>query len=221
MEEDILNDVKNLHDSNIEFVLVFAGAGGRAIDRILSIPGSSKTVLEIIIPYSNNSLDDFLGLKPEKYVSPETAELMAKKAYDRALKLKFNDNSNILGVSITATLPTYYNKKGEIKSYIVIYHSMGLIKYEINFQNQSLSRNYYENIISNCVIKAINDFYNNRQSLESKDININKKEYGSYFESLSNNHLKSILIDINGEIINNFLKPSAIISGSFNPLHKD
>ena len=220
MEEDILNDVKNLHDSNIEFVLVFAGAGGRAIDRILSIPGSSKTVLEIIIPYSNNSLDDFLGLKPEKYVSPETAELMAKKAYDRALKLKFNDNSNILGVSITATLPTYYNKKGEIKSYIVIYHSMGLIKYEINFQNQSLSRNYYENIISNCVIKAINDFYNNRQSLESKDININKKEYGSYFESLSNNHLKSILIDINGEIINNFLKPSAIISGSFNPLHK-
>ena len=97
---------------------------------------------------------------------------------------------------------------------------MGLIKCEINFPDQSLSRNDYENIISDLVIKAINNFNNNSRSLESKNISVIKKEYSSFFESLSNNHLKSILIDINSKTINNFLKPRAIIPGSFNPLHK-
>ena len=220
MQEDIFNTVKSLHESNVEFVLVFAGAGSHAIDRLLSVPGASKTVLEIMIPYSNNSLDEFLGLKPEKYVSLETVELMAKKAYDRALQLKFNTNGNILGVSITAALPTYYNKKGEIKAYMAICYSMGLIKCEINFPDQSLSRNDYENIISNLVIKAINDFHHNSRNLESKNISVIKKEYSNYFDSLSNNHLKSILIDVDSKTINNFLKPKAIIPGSFNPLHK-
>ena len=72
MPEDIFNNIKSLHESNVEFVLVFAGAGSHAIDRLLSVPGASKTVLEIMIPYSNNSLDEFLGLKPEKYVSLDT-----------------------------------------------------------------------------------------------------------------------------------------------------
>ena len=86
-----------------------------------------------MIPYSNNSLDSFLGFKPEKYVSSRTVELMAKKAYYRALELKVKSSKTILGVSVTATLPTYYNKKGKIKAYIAIWHKMGLIKYEINF----------------------------------------------------------------------------------------
>jgi len=221
MQEDILDIVKNLHMSNIELVFAGAGAGIKAIDSILSVPGASNTVLEIIIPYSNSSLDSFLGLKPEKYVSSRTAELMAEKAYYRALELKITSSKTMLGVSVTATLPTYYNKKGEIKAYMAIWHSMGLIKYEINFPDQSLSRNYYECLISNYVIKSINNFHNNsEEDLELKDIIVNIKKYKNSFQALSNNHIKSILIDANSKTMNDYLNPKAILSGSFNPLHK-
>ncbi len=221
MHKEIKNIIKNLHEADMEIVLAISGSGSKAVEKLLSVPGASKTVIEIIIPYSSNSLNEYLGVKPEKYVSSKTAELMALKAYERASLLKINrSNNNILGVSVTAALPTYYKKKGEIKAYIAICHSMGLIIYDINFPNQFLTRAQYENLISYYVVQAINDFNNNSKDLDSKDINIYNKEYLSVHESLNNNHIKSILIDVNNKTVNNFLKPKAIISGAFNPLHK-
>ncbi len=42
----------------------------QAVAWLLSVPGASRTVLDMRIPYSRNSLNDVLGKSPESYASP-------------------------------------------------------------------------------------------------------------------------------------------------------
>lgn len=42
----------------------------QAVAWLLSVPGASRTVLDMRIPYSRNSLKDLLGKSPDSYACP-------------------------------------------------------------------------------------------------------------------------------------------------------
>ena len=67
-----LNIVKKIHSSPFKLVIVSSGGGTNAISSLLQVPGASNTILESYIPYSKDSMDEFLNKKPDHYCSLDT-----------------------------------------------------------------------------------------------------------------------------------------------------
>ena len=86
-------------------VLATTGGGSRAISRLLTVPGASRSVLEAIVPYAEPALARFLGGKPDQYCSPATARAMAMAAYRRALDYA-DSPAMAVGLGCTAGLAT-------------------------------------------------------------------------------------------------------------------
>ena len=90
--------ISDINNNDAKLVLTIAGAGIQAAKWLLDIPGASKTVLEIQIPYSDNSMSDVLGYMPEQFVSEQTGLDMARRAFERSLILR-TQNERVIGVA--------------------------------------------------------------------------------------------------------------------------
>ncbi|KAG6474082.1 hypothetical protein ZIOFF_068006 [Zingiber officinale] len=134
--------VEAIHSSPTQSVIYLSGGASQALGWLMSMPGASNTVLEVVVPYSRKSMIQLLGKTPTQFASLQTAEEMALSAYNRALKLsravasfhlfslegsttmvwKKSGSCNIdiepgclpvLGVGFTGSLATTYSKHGD------------------------------------------------------------------------------------------------------------
>src|SRR5712691_2669546 len=96
--------IVSLHNHAFPCVLAVTGGGAGALAALLGVPGASRTVLEALVPYHPNALADFLGFAPTQACSAETAQAMARRAFDRARKL--SPGIGVAGVGCTASLAT-------------------------------------------------------------------------------------------------------------------
>ena len=55
------------------YSIAITGGGVKAVDWLLSVPGASSRILEVVVPYSIPSLRKYLGKSIEKSVSLDTA----------------------------------------------------------------------------------------------------------------------------------------------------
>ncbi len=104
-----------IHKSPCKVVLAITGGGAEIIGELLRHGSGSATVLDAVVPYSTDSMDRFLGRKPEKYCSEKTARLMAMVAYQRALELsKANEfaGQEIIGIGATCKLKAENEREG-------------------------------------------------------------------------------------------------------------
>jgi hypothetical protein len=99
-------------------VLALTGGGTQAAGWLLSIPGGSRTVLEVLVPYHDRALAEFLGRAPEQYCSPETALDMAGHAEQRARRLA--PGEDVFGVACTASLATGRPKRGDHRFHLAV-----------------------------------------------------------------------------------------------------
>jgi hypothetical protein len=53
-------------------VLALAGGGATAAAQFLAVPGASRTILEVVVPFDETALAEFLGWRPEQFCSAET-----------------------------------------------------------------------------------------------------------------------------------------------------
>ena len=88
MDKDIETAVRAIHDSATQCVLYLTGGGSRALSWLLCVPGASRTVLEAAVPYSEASLVELLGDRPDHAMSAEVAAALATCAHARALDLQ-------------------------------------------------------------------------------------------------------------------------------------
>ena len=51
----------------MQAVLALTGGGSRAIAELLEVPGGSRTLLEALVPYSEASIANLLGSRPEQF----------------------------------------------------------------------------------------------------------------------------------------------------------
>ena len=66
------NIVEKIHALPFKLVSVSSGGGTNAISSLLQVPGASNTILESYIPYSKESMNEFLNSRPDKYCSLDT-----------------------------------------------------------------------------------------------------------------------------------------------------
>lgn len=101
--------------------MVVAGAASSAIGAILRQAGASRVVLEAQIPYSRESLGQYLGHLPESLCSVETARLLAWRAWNHAWQIAPPDQKSVcLGVACTAALATQPPRRGSDRAHLAI-----------------------------------------------------------------------------------------------------
>ncbi|MEZ5333818.1 MAG: hypothetical protein R2741_00520 [Methanolobus sp.] len=231
--------VRIIHDSPKKIVLSVTGGGSEAIAELLRYGGGSDTILEAIIPYSQESLVDFIGHEPESFASSKTAKEMAMNSYRRALYLNSKKGKDgihpesLAGIGITCKLakstPERHGRKHEVhfafQSYNKTFTSSILLTGDKN-------RTEEERIVANFVLEKI-AFSCNPEAwklIETTEINGKIIENEDTAEKNCAELLLRTLDDINLKQnstpqkidlgINN-KKSKIVFSGSFNPFHKN
>ncbi|MGD9126085.1 MAG: hypothetical protein PVH19_01795 [Planctomycetia bacterium] len=146
--------VQQIHESPSRFVLALSGGGTGAIKSICETPGATRTLLEAIVPYSSESMTDWLGGKPDRFCSAGTARRMAMVAWFRANKLDDSEAPRA-GVSCTASLATDRPKRGEHRAHVAIQTTSFTATRSIFLEKGRRTREEEELLVSRMVIDAI------------------------------------------------------------------
>jgi len=128
--------IERIHASPTQLAMVVTGGAVHAPTWLLSVPGASRTVLDVRIPYSHESLAALIrgsllpggnGQRktlPEKSVSEAMAEVMADAAFREATNLS-PFGTPVLGVGVTCALATDRDRRGEDQAFICTKDSSG------------------------------------------------------------------------------------------------
>jgi len=149
-------DIRSIHEGPYKLVFVSSGGGTKAISDLLKVPGASQTILESYIPYSRQSMDEYLKIKPSYYCGLQTTVNMAVTAFDRAKKLAPEcDPKHLLGVAVTATLSTTYEKMGTHRFFICI-QGFGATHVVSHYLTKGKrTRESEEEVVSECLKRLI------------------------------------------------------------------
>src|SRR4051812_43233954 len=71
MSDAVQDLIAALHDSPCKYAAALTGGGSGLAGRLLSVPGGSRTVLEIVVPYSEDALSDYLGVRLDSFCSAD------------------------------------------------------------------------------------------------------------------------------------------------------
>lgn len=93
--------IQKLNESPTKVFIAATGGGSSFIGDYLQIPGGSQTILGFYVPYAQPLFDEFIGGKPDKYVSSVGARKLAVAAYDKARKL-----GGTMGMGVSCSLTT-------------------------------------------------------------------------------------------------------------------
>lgn len=222
MDEKIKHLVQLLHDTPAQLVLVTAGAGTKALSDLLSVPGASRTLLEAVVPYSEAAFDDFLGYAPPKYVSADVARRLAGRAHTRA-QLLDGDPGQLIGLSCTATLVTDRPKRGEHRAFIATWQPDKVIGHSLFLEKGRRDRLQEEALVSALMLNALATAVSLPQTLvlplTSQDkLSISQMDFAPFADRLHRQEIPFFCLTADGRVTQSV--PAAIISGSFNPLHR-
>lgn len=151
-----------VHTGNKAFVCIaVAGGGGHAISTLASTPGASALFLEGTIAYDRNSLHAYVGQAiPEdhKYVSYETATLLARAAVRRALQYRANlkDYPHCIGIGVTSALRSTVDRSKSSFGYIVATQADGTVwKCSISLAANQRDRTEEDVVMGKLVLEAL------------------------------------------------------------------
>lgn len=107
--------IEKINATATKAVLAIAGGGSEAIGELLRYGGGSNTLLEAVVPYSQEAFQLFVGGKPDKFVSEDAACALAARAYQRANLLhKPTDDpwDAVVGIGATCSLAKAGEREG-------------------------------------------------------------------------------------------------------------
>ena len=203
-------------------MLVAAGAGSVALAELLGVPGASRTLLEALIPYAADSFDEFLGARPEQYVSEETGRRMAGRALARARHLRELEPWPLVGLGCTATLVTDRPKKGEHRAHVAAWSAARLRVYTLHLEKGARDRAGEERLVSGLMLDALAEACSvaGRPPLPlgaGDSLSLATVDYAPAADQLHRGDSPFFGILPDGVLAT--APPAALLSGSFNPLH--
>jgi hypothetical protein len=165
--------VEDIHTAAPRVVIVVTGGGSSAISELLSVPGGSRTLLEAVVPYSEEAFAEWLGRSPEHFCAEETALSMAAVARDRACNLllkrakdaereQMESNSlpssifsvfdHAIGVACTASLVSDRPKKGEHRCYVATQAGAATASYSLVLEKGARDRAGEEHLAGTLIL---------------------------------------------------------------------
>ena len=156
-DTEINSLVQQIHDTPTKACLVITGAGTSAISALFSVAGASRTVVDAQVPYSRAALDKYVGFQADQHVSREEAAIMAKRAYESAVRLNDanEDGLPVVGVSCTAAIATDRLRRGENRAHVGWHGARGGITRSVVFNKGARSRAGEEALCAAIILNAL------------------------------------------------------------------
>ena len=79
--------IEALHQSPTQIVAALSGGGTLILSDLLTVPGGSRTLIEAAVPYSHESISNYIGRVPEQFCCSRTARSLAMTAFYHARKI--------------------------------------------------------------------------------------------------------------------------------------
>jgi nicotinamide mononucleotide (NMN) deamidase PncC len=149
--------VSKIHAAGARGVIAITGGGTAAIGRLCAVAGASATVLEAVVPYSAESLADWLGRKVENACSESAARAMAMVAWRRARELSGDEAKPAIGLGVTAALATNRPKRGEHRIHAAIQTDHRTAALTLTLEKGRRSREEEETIAAHTAVALLAD----------------------------------------------------------------
>jgi hypothetical protein len=159
---------QKLHSVPGKGCVVVTGAGVQAISDLLAEPGTSRTILEVQIPYARRALDEFVRVRAEQHVSAEEALLIARAARKRAQHLADESDGDqlLFGIGCTAAVATDRVRRGEDRAHIAWTDGTRSGGASIWFDKLARTRAEEDAVVSAIVLNSIAEALNIEERLE-------------------------------------------------------
>jgi hypothetical protein len=209
-----------LHAGPFRYVLVLNGGASAAGD-LLSVPGGSRTVLEVHVPYGEQALEDFLGRRPESFCSAATARAMAARALERARWLA--PGEAVAGVACTASLRSATPKRGEHRFHVAVQTARGSSTHSVTLVKGARERQGEEEVVAAALLNALAEAFGVAGRVPSlllpgEDAVRESARSGPLAAFLAG-EIPAVCVDPDGRLRTDAPVPPLLLPGSFNPLH--
>lgn len=120
---------EKLLSGNYDVFVVATGAGTKILNRLWEIPGASSFLRGFAFTYEPQETVDFLGYKPEQFVSQATADALAMRAYVKARRYYYANNHHLnsetvprkaIGLAITASVASKRAHRGDHRYHVSV-----------------------------------------------------------------------------------------------------
>ena len=224
MDHETKGTIQNIHDSPTLAAFAAAGAGSSAIDWLLSVAGASRTVLEIRVPYSENSFSGYIGHQPDQTVSVESARSLAHASYNRALRLR-SDDRPVVGIACTATIATDRPKRGDHRGHVGLWTSQGWSVFSLTLEKGLRDRAGEEHLLSMLILKTLASACGVPDTLDlqlsdTEQVVESGTQYDTTLDAFNTGHVSSVAFASDGSSQGDAHHTGGVLSGSFNPLHQ-
>ncbi len=159
---DVMDLVRQIHECRISSCIAVTGVGTQAVAWLFAVPGASRTILDVQVPYSAASLYQYIGKETPQHVSSEVAMLMAESARARALTLpragRPRPDDRFIGLACTGAVATDRIRRGEDRAVVAWTDGKETATCTLSF-NKSLRNRASEErdsslLIVNCLAEA-------------------------------------------------------------------
>jgi nicotinamide mononucleotide (NMN) deamidase PncC len=154
MSRSVEQLVGRIHDAPTRMILAVSGGGSRAIYDLLAVPGASRTLLEASVPYSAAAVSAWLGARPERFCTSQTARAMAVAAFHRAREYAGSE-AEMAGVGCAAGLVTDRPKRGEHRIHVALQDAARTVAWSLQLQKGLRTRVEEEDIAARMVLGAV------------------------------------------------------------------
>src|SRR5438105_2985557 len=153
MDLAIRRVIEAIHTAPFRCVLAVTGGGTQAAALLLNVPGGSRTILEVLVPYGAQALADFLGGEPESFCSAETSVAMARRARERACWLA--PSENVLGLGCTASVVSDRPKRGEHRFHVATHSDLHTAVHSLVLTKDARDREAEEAVVDGVILNAL------------------------------------------------------------------
>ena len=202
-------------------MVAVTGGAAQSASWLLRVPGASRTVLEVLVPYSERALEDFLGERPHQVASVETAEAIARQAYRRATELADSEGT-IIGIGCTAAIATDRPKRGPHRVHVARCTADSTVTYSLDFTKNLRDRAGEDTLASLLVVRALAEASGVSPNVSipfASNEHLAITGSGDPIDLLVAGALDTVLVHADATITPNGRPDGAVLSGSFAPFH--
>ena len=215
--------IESLHQSPFMCVVAVTGGGTQAAAWLLQVPGGSRTILEIVVPYHERSLDEFLGHPPEQACSINTSREMARRAFERARWLAPEDP--VLGIGCTASLATDRPKRGDHRFHITVCSVSCQTTYSLVLSKGARDREAEEMVLDAILLNRLAEAINLAERvpvplLDGELVTVESQPLARSLQAFFRGELSRIRVAPDGQHSANAPLARLLLPGSFNPVHE-
>ena len=224
MDSDVTRQVEKLHSSPTMAGVAVTGGGAHALAWLLGVPGASRTVLEVVVPYAAFALCEFLGREVGQAVSARTTKDMARVAFNRAVRLR-GGRGPVVGIGCTAAIATDRPKRGVHRCHVAAWDERGVSSYSLELVKGLRDRAGEDEIVSRLLLRALAEAssieFDLSLELDNRErVKVSRTAHGHPLARLLAGELDSVVVSPGGRMAPGGTVRGGVLPGAFNPLHE-